>query len=98
EIQELSRFRKIPKFFLGPAQTFLLGRSFLPAPLRPASQPLPSRSTVWTPPPFPKFKINVDGALSAGLGGASGLVVQDHLGGLLFATVDIEGDATEVMR
>ncbi|CAN1825750.1 hypothetical protein LINPERHAP1_LOCUS31281, partial [Linum perenne] len=37
-------------------------------------------------------------ALSTGLGGASGLMVRDSDGGLLFATVDIEGDTMEVSR
>ncbi|CAN1141466.1 Uncharacterized mitochondrial protein AtMg00310 [Linum perenne] len=104
--------------------------SFLPAPLHSAPSVFPTRPTVWSPPRFPRLKINVDGAILASLGGACGLVVRDYLGGLLFATgisypgitnpfllellavrdacvlcrnlgwreVDIEGDATEVLR
>ncbi|CAN1146274.1 hypothetical protein LINPERHAP2_LOCUS15157, partial [Linum perenne] len=82
-------FEKFQSSFPAPHRQFSLdidNLSLLSAVLPPPPLPRPTRSTVWSPPPYPRLKINVDGALSDGLGGASGLVVRDSVGGLLFAT------------
>ncbi|CAN1770720.1 hypothetical protein LINPERHAP1_LOCUS11696, partial [Linum perenne] len=68
---------------------------FLPLPQAPAAN-VP-RLASWQAPLFPRLKINVDGAFTAGSGGAIGLVVRDSSGGQLFAT-DIEGGATQVQH
>ncbi|CAN1279753.1 Uncharacterized mitochondrial protein AtMg00310 [Linum perenne] len=58
---------------------------FLPIPTPPATAPS-SRDLPWQAPRYPRLKINVDGAVADGAGGATGLVVRDSSGGQLFAS------------
>ncbi|CAN1315043.1 Transposon TX1 uncharacterized 149 kDa protein [Linum perenne] len=81
-------FEKFQTSILALNRQFTFDRdklSLLPLPTAPATALLP-RPSFWLPPQHPRLKINVDGAVLPGSGGAVGLVVRDSAGGLLFAT------------
>ncbi|CAN0911700.1 Putative ribonuclease H protein At1g65750 [Linum grandiflorum] len=84
---EHTQWLPIPLYRQFRRQVAELPALFPPIPHTPHAPPTlcPTSFSSWLPPIYPRFKINVDGAVRSGSGGATGWVLRDSTGAIMHA-------------